>query len=481
MEVSSETRTLAEFLAGVGDASLPDDVRLTAKRATMDVLSACLLGSRTPEAPIYGRALGPAAGDEAAILAPDAERTSAYAASVVNTANSHQVEFSPGVARAVVHLNGVVPAALAAAERAHASGEEFLRAVVAGAESMIRFGRMVNDDPDRVPDPPDYPVAFRRGWWVPALIGPFGAAAATASVLGLDGDRFHHALGLASNLAPTATKRFVSEGRSGKGMLMGAAAGSGVMSADLAAAGIQGPEDIVGAWVPLIVGASNPKRLTNGLGSDWELQRFTFKAFPLVGTLFAPLEAAFNLLEQAPSLDVDAIESVHVGGYQRTLGFYSPDLPATSEGARSNLSFCVAAALVSGDRRFFYEEAFEPHSLGDPAIRSLAQTVSASILKEFDDLYPDQAAKARITVTLRDGTTLQADGAAITTDRYRHPSQEQLTSKLRDVWQLIDAPNAGRADELAELVWNVEALTDIRELTGSLEASLAATASATHR
>ena len=76
----------------------------------------------------------------------------------------------------------VIPAALAVAEREHATGEAFLLAVTVGYEAALRIGEAVN--------PSHY-----RFWHPTGTAATFGAAAAAGSLLGLDAEQMLDALG----------------------------------------------------------------------------------------------------------------------------------------------------------------------------------------------------------------------------------------------------------------------------------------------
>src|SRR6185312_2311640 len=90
----------------------------------------------------------------------------------------------------IAHVSAVVvPAVLAAAEVAGASGEEMLAALVVGNEVTCRVGRPAED-------------AFHlRGFHPTAICGIFGATAACARLGGLDRDRTVQALGIAGSMA----------------------------------------------------------------------------------------------------------------------------------------------------------------------------------------------------------------------------------------------------------------------------------------
>src|SRR5690606_33103326 len=89
----------------------------------------------------------------------------------------------------------VVPAALAAAEDAGASGEAVVRAVAVGLEVAVRLGMAGYDEKL------GNSVFFEHGQHATSICGAMGAAVAAAIVQGLDADGVVHALGLAASRA----------------------------------------------------------------------------------------------------------------------------------------------------------------------------------------------------------------------------------------------------------------------------------------
>ena len=119
----------------------------------------------------------------------------------------------------------ILPAALALAERQHASGAALLVAFVAGVEVEAKLGRALN------------PVHYETGWHATSTLGVFGAAAAAAKLLGLSAERTAHALAIAASMASGIKANF---GTDGKPWHAGHAGRCGVEAALLAEAGFTG-------------------------------------------------------------------------------------------------------------------------------------------------------------------------------------------------------------------------------------------------
>ena len=166
---------LARHVVALRDDDLPPAVVAAAKECLVDWFAAAVPGGAEAPATLLIEAL---ADDELgrgrAMLFPSGLRAPLRTAALINGAASHTTEFDDIYRDAIYHPGTVViPAALAAAQTRGASGAALLRAVIAGYEVSNRIGVAVNP-------------AHYAYWHTTGTVGHFGAAAAVASVLGLD-------------------------------------------------------------------------------------------------------------------------------------------------------------------------------------------------------------------------------------------------------------------------------------------------------
>jgi len=220
------TRQLAEVLASSTPDDLPADTLTHASRAVLDWLGSALAGSIEPPARIAQQvAAGLGRADEATIFG--AGLGSAAAAAFANGVASHILELDDIHKGSTVHAAApIVPAALAVAERGHASGRQFLAAVALGYEAAFRIGEAVN--------PSHY-----RFWHPTGTVATFGAAVAAGAVMRLTAGQMLHAIGTAGTQA-AGLWEFNADGAMSKHLHPGKAAMDGVLSAYLARAGFTG-------------------------------------------------------------------------------------------------------------------------------------------------------------------------------------------------------------------------------------------------
>src|SRR5215475_8896512 len=190
--ISPLAQKLSEYIAGAADRPLPPAVAEKTRHHVLDTLAAIISGSRlkagklatgyvarfagTPEATVIGTAL--------MVPAEFAALANGMAGHADETDDSHLAgRFHPGC--------GIVPAALAVTELKDCSGAALLRAVALGYDVGARLNLSLGyTEPNN-----------RPGHSTHSLGTAFGAAAAAASLLGLDARRVRHVLSYAAQQA----------------------------------------------------------------------------------------------------------------------------------------------------------------------------------------------------------------------------------------------------------------------------------------
>ena len=146
-EISAPTRELSAYIAQARALRLPAAVAEKARHHILDTLAAMVSGARLPPGRIaiaYVRRLG---GAREASVAGSKVMTSAVNAALANGMLAHADETDDSHAPSRNQPGcAVVPAALAAAEAMHASGEQFLRAVVLGYDVAARMNYALGAD-----------------------------------------------------------------------------------------------------------------------------------------------------------------------------------------------------------------------------------------------------------------------------------------------------------------------------------------------
>ncbi len=357
------TAALAAFVAGLRPRDVPEPVREQVRRAFLDTLAVALAGASEPCARItadYARKL--AAVPEATLFGLGV-RTAAAEAALVNGTAAHALDYDDVSEAMMGHPSApLVPAIVASAERAGASGEEATLAYVAGFEVQARLGRMLG------------PSHYARGWHPTSTLGTLGAAAAASRIFGLDEHRTSMALGMACSLAAGCRQQF---GSMTKPLHAGVAARNGVTAALLAADGLTADPTAIEA--PLGFGrlyggdGLDVDRGLHGLGETWLILEpgIGVKKYPCCYATHCALDAALEL-RGLHGERVAAARAVEVVAPQGALAPLIHDRPATGLEGKFSMPYCVAAALTDGDVRL---ATFSDEAVMRPEVRRLMERV----------------------------------------------------------------------------------------------------------
>ena len=239
------TAACVDFITRARWKDVPPDAAELAKRCIVDGLGVMLAGSTTDGSAIlrdYVRRTD--GGEESTVFGAEVFRASAGAAAFLNAASGHAMDWDDTqLSTTADRIFGLLThptipplaAALAVGERLRVvrrarSSKRSSPASKSNARSPSRF----------------IPVTTRRAFTRPGTIGTFGAAAATAKLLGLDAKATAHMLSIAASLCAGIRVNF---GTMTKPLHVGRAAQNGVLAAELAAAGFTGGKDgLDGPW-----------------------------------------------------------------------------------------------------------------------------------------------------------------------------------------------------------------------------------------
>jgi 2-methylcitrate dehydratase PrpD len=394
------TRRLAEVLASTTPDDLTADALIHAHRAVRDWLGSALAGSLEAPARMARQvAAGFGRSDDCTIFSGG--RGSAAGAALANGVASHILELDDIHKGSTVHAAApIVPAALAVAEREHADGRSFLTAVVLGYEAAFRIGEAVN--------PSHY-----HFWHPTGTVATFGAAAAAGSLLRLTSDQMVHALGSAGTQA-AGLWEFNADGAMSKHLHPGKAAMNGVLAADLARAGFTGASRILEGdrgFFNAMSASHDASRVTDGLGTAWKIGENGYKLHACCGHTHTAIDVAIAMRAArrwSPEQALAEISTIAVETYGPGYEIVKEPDPRTPYQAKFSMAYCVAAALHEGrvGLEQFAADRFGAGGVSHGAMAALLQRTRVDVAPDLTAQYP-AAWPARVTVTLRDGATLE--------------------------------------------------------------------------
>lgn len=408
-----DTGPLSAWIAALRYEDLPAAVVASVKASLLDTLAVAFAARDAAGMAAVRRAVLEDGGAPQSALWGLAQHAPAAVAAFHNGSLAAALDYD-SLHEHTSHADAVVlPAALAVAEAAGASGRDLLVASAAGTELVYRLGRAAQPT---------------RGWFRTSVYGVFGAAAAAARLWQLDSPQTQAALGLALGQA-AGTQQGHIERRLSKRLQSALAARGGVESARLARLGISGPlqpfEGRFGLYA--LYDAGSAADAFDDLGRSWLLPQVSFKKYPSCGCAHAATEAAVRLA-QPSRFDADAIERVEVlitPYMDRLVG-----APYSTEGdAEVTGQFCaqyaVAAALARG--RFTLAD-IEPAAVHDGQLRPLIERVRVVV----DTEATGRMGPATVRVWLRNGQALQHTVQALPGDASNPLDAAQREAKARD-------------------------------------------------
>jgi 2-methylcitrate dehydratase PrpD len=461
--VERTTRGYLEQLWAVSADELPTDTVDMTKRLIADLVGVAVAGQRSPELDaVVDLARTQYAAGQASIYG-DPDRLSPIGAALANGTTGHGWDFDDTYDASPLHASSpVLPATLALAQDADASGAETVRAAALGIETHIRLALCCEQ------------TIMDTGWHRTALHGTFGAAVAGSAILDLTPAEAEHAVSIA--YSQTAGHIQVTEGGATKRFQPGHAAAAGVKAALLARNGLTGPADPwfgrFGFYETYEDDAYDPATVFDGLGESFSVQDLSLKPYPCCRYVHTTIDAGLEL-RAAHGLTLEDVESatVFVNADGHTACAEPPGVryaPETFIQLQFNLPYALAVSLADGRPRL---EHFTTDAL-ERANRMGLERIETAVTDEFDEGYADKISPARVRVTTADGET--HDVTKI--DPRGHPNNRMTDDEFRTKFaECVEFSGLGleddAVDELLALFDDLESLDSVEPVFAALEGS----------
>lgn len=395
----SVARELARFVADFRAESIPPEVRERAKHLVLDAVGIALASTQYDFAhrTLTGlQSLGQG-GDSSLIGLP--QRLPLRDAVLMNGLLIHGLDYDDTHVNAIIHpTSSAFPCALGVAESLGSSGLDLLAAYILGVEIVTRIGLAAKG-------------AFHEfGFHPTGIAAHFSCTLQAGWLHGLSPEQLTMAQGIVGSTA-SGSQEFLEEGAWTKRIHPGWAACAGITAAALARQGFVGPSRVYEGRFGLFrshlhekAAESDYGRISEALGSRWEVAETSVKPFPICHLIHACADAALTL-RRDHGVRTDEIERIVVRLPRETLHIVAEPQanklrPANSYDAKFSAQFVVAACFVRG--RFGLAE-LETEALGDPAILEVAQRVVCEA--DPDTTFPKYFTGG-VDVTTRDGRRL---------------------------------------------------------------------------
>lgn len=334
----SPAQEIASFVSDLSYEDLPTNAVRIAERCFVDTVGVTLAGAVEGAGKIAATTMAAAGEVEGPATVLGQETTASVpGAAFVNGTAGHGLDFddvSDGV-------NGhpsvtLVAPTLAVAEATDASGPDVLAAFTAGFEAECYL---------TAPISPDH---YEAGWHATSTIGTFGAAAATAYLLGLNEEKTAHTLNIAASM-PAGLKR--NFGTMTKPMHAGQAARSGVTAAYLAAEGFTADHDAIAGqkgFFDLYGGTDDPNfGASHSLNDEWAIVEYGVgvKKYPCCYFTHTGITAAAQLVDEH-GITPDEVAAVTVVASKGASDALVHKNPETGLEGKFSMHYSIASAIA---------------------------------------------------------------------------------------------------------------------------------------
>jgi 2-methylcitrate dehydratase PrpD len=350
-----ETKEFVQRCLELNYDAFPDEVIDRVKYLFLDYTGVAARGSLSDSSgPVHNLILNCDKTDDGAAVVGTHMRASPPYAAIANGTAAHSLELDDVVNEASLHPAVVImSAALAAINISGCSGKEFIGAIVAGYEMMIKLGVSL-----------DSSAPYARGFHPTGTCGTMGAAITTAKILGLNLKAMINALGIAGSMA-AGSMEFLTEGAFTKRLHPGWAAHSGLMAALLAREDFTGPGTIIEGrfgFLHMYSTESDPSKFIRDWGDPYEIMRTSIKPHACCRYKQGPIDCLLQVMHE---YNLNALDIKRV-----ILGILKAGFPIVAEpkelknnprsvvDAQFSMPFGAAVAILYGKATYDGKDRF---------------------------------------------------------------------------------------------------------------------------
>ena len=455
------TRVLADFAAQLRGGDLPAAITDMLGDLLLDYLRVASIGADMPWSAWSRDYLTSLNRQGPAPVLFRASTLDPVSASFLNAVYAGSIDADDTHVGSMLHPGAIVFSA-ALAVGANASGSEFLAAVAAGYEAMIRIGLSIQ------------PTHFRRGFQSTATCGGFGAAVAASRLLFAgkqdSGRRIAETIGLVASFSGGLTQ-FYQSGSTVKRIHAALAAENGVAAALLAAQEFSGPTDILegsNGFARAYADAFAPEIITERLGRDYLMNGVTVKGHACSARVQAAVEGVIALCREH-HIAAAAIRDFYIGIPSVILGRLTIPSPIDVQAAQMSLphSAALAATLApTAGEGFALNVRDYESSLNDPGVKDVESRIRCEVDAKVEKATTAESVPARIVLTIDSGATheifVPAPKGSPSRPFTRDDHAARFHRELERRWP------QSRRDEIVAISRRLSSLPDMQQLVGLL-------------
>lgn len=465
---SQITAAAAEFIEQVRYEDIPSDALAIGRRCVLDGMGLQAAGLDHETTVLLAQAAAGQGGREDALLLGHGDKKvpAAMAARVLGTAghahdwDDSQVSIDPDHVYGLLTHPTIPPltASLVVPQvRGEVTGKAFMLAFLTGFEVECKISEWM------------FPQHYKQGFHSSGTVGAFGAYVAAAKLLGLDGDKLRHGLGLTASFAAGIRCNF---GTMTKPLHVGRAAENGITAALLAEQGYTADKNALdGPWGYFAVqggGISADKLSAQGFGDPWSIidPGVSIKPYPC-GVLTHPTIDLMLKLVTEHDIQPDDIEHVVVSAGSNILNPIR--YPIAGNHLEAKFSLQAVLSMVALARKAGKVEFRDEFVQSEP-MQAMQKRMETRFDPDIEALGFDKM-RSRIEIRLKRGETVSGDAD----ERYRGGPENPLTDdelkvKVRSCCEGV--LSAGDTEGLIDAALGVTGMDDAAALAGHLRVNL---------
>ena len=457
---SSLTAYVARFITETKASSIPAEVMRLGKRSILDGIGLALAGNAAESGHIvrrYLKTLGFPTGKGATVIGTGMKLPARFAA-FANGIAIHADDYDDtqlAVAKDRVYgllthpTAPALPPVLALGEIGNRSGLDVVTAYQVAVEAETKISEAIN------------PRHYDHGFHSTATIGAIAAAAGAARMMGLNLEQTRRALGIGASQSAGLRENF---GTMTKPFHPGRSAESGIVAAEFAKMGWTATPIVLEAgrgFFKAAGGGYDPAAIEGKLGNPWT---FTFPGVSIKphpsGSLTHPGMGLMLDLIRKHDIRPEQVAKVKVGTNRHMPNALVHHRPVNELQAKFSMEFCMAILLL--ERRAGLAE-FTDKVVNSAKVKRMIEKVEFGVHPEAEAAGYEKMTTL-IDIELAGGRRLGGRADFGKGSPANPMTDDELAGKFRECAAWGKLPKAG-ADKVVDMVFNLEKLKSIRDLT----------------
>jgi len=444
--ISPVMRRLSAHIARALRKPLPAAVAEKTRHHLLDTLAAMVSGSRLVPGKAAISFIRTQGGARESSVIGTRIVTSAANAALANGMLAHADETDDSHSPSQTHPGcGIVPAALAMAERERRSGRELLRAVALGYDVGCRLTQSLDA------------IRFRADGHSTHSFGPmFGAAAAAGALAGLGERAARHLLSYTAQQASGISCWMRDAKHIEKAFDFGGMpARNGVYAAAMVAHGFSGVEDVFSGERSFFVAygrAPVPDELVRDLGERYEIMSADLKRWSVGSPIQAPLDALSELIRE---------HRIRAGDVERVVVRVSHQGVNTT-GNRDMPDICMQhlCALMLLDGTVSFKSSHDARRMRERRVLEMRARIELLGDDALSQAMPRR--EGIVELRLRNGRELRHHAKAVRGTPDNPMTRAEVEAKASDL--LAPVLGKARARRLCDMLWSIDRVDDVRKL-----------------